>query len=120
MSFILEIFGIIFIFLVLTEIVNSYRDIKTAQVDDLTAKLTKLVHVVNIEQHHDTQYWFDKQSDEFLGQGQTQEEIIEVIKNRFPKHIFVFDNTSPPKALHGPNWQFTDLSKIKTSELDIL
>jgi len=67
--------------------------------------LDKIIHEVKVEKHHDTEYWFDKETDQFLGQGKTIEEITAHIKSRFPDHIFVL----PPKGvLCAPKWQFVD------------
>lgn len=67
--------------------------------------LDKIIHEVKVEKHQDTEYWFDKETDQFLGQGKTIEEITAHIKSRFPNHIFVL----PPKGvLCAPKWQFVD------------
>ena len=59
---------------------------------DLTAKLHKrlndIVHRVRVEKDKDTYYWFDSDDDRFLGQGSSDEEIINALKARFPDHIF--------------------------------
>ena len=39
-------------------------------------------------------YWFDQDNNKFLAQGRTTEEIITVIKTRFPDHIFYFEKSN--------------------------
>lgn len=73
--------------------------------------LNKIIHEVSVEKHGDVEYWFDKDSGEFLGQGQSISEITDHVKSRFPDHIFVL----PPKGvLCAPTWEFMD--KIDPNE----
>jgi hypothetical protein len=72
--------------------------------------LSEMVHEVRVEMHGTMQYWFDSDSNIFLGQGQTDLEIIENVKARFPTHIFIV----PDKGLLArPDWIFkTEISEI--------
>jgi hypothetical protein len=51
--------------------------------------LNSIIHDVKIEKQDDMEYWFDKDSDQFLGQGKSVEEIASVLKSRFPEHVFL-------------------------------
>ena len=66
--------------------------------DELEKKLIKrldeIVHRVEVEQQGDTYYWYDKDNRKFLAQGRTTEEIIDVIKARFPQHVFYFEESN--------------------------
>jgi hypothetical protein len=72
--------------------------------------LANMVHEVRVEDHGTMKYWFDSESNIFLGQGQTDLEIIENIKARFPTHIFIV----PDKGLLArPDWVFkTEIREI--------
>ena len=90
--FIIQIFNGIVSALAIKEVHEKLKD-----------HLDKIIHDVKVEKHHDTEYWFDNDTDEFLGQGQTIEEITDHVKSRFPNHIFVL----PPKGvLCAPDWKF--------------
>ena len=51
--------------------------------------LNDIIHQVKIETYDGMDYWFDKDDDEFLAQGRTADEIIAVLKSRFPEHVFL-------------------------------
>lgn len=73
--------------------------------EKVVEKLNKIIHEVSVEKHGEVEYWFDKETDEFLGQGKTLDELVVHVKSRFPDHIFVL----PPKGvLCAPKWEFTD------------
>jgi hypothetical protein len=81
------------------------------ETEKLKEKLSKMIHRIRQEKHGDCYYWFDLDDDQFLAQGRTDAEMIEVIKKRFPSHIFIIDNE---KAIRGPEWKpipITDLTK---------
>jgi hypothetical protein len=77
--------------------------------------LERLIHEVNIEQHGAVSYWFDKETNEFLAQGKTDEELIDHIKKRFPDHIFIV----PEKGLlASPDWIFNqDRNVVEISKI---
>ena len=54
--------------------------------------LNTIMHSVLIEKHFDTEYWFDEHNHTFLAQGKNFDEISEILKSRFPGHIFLLDN----------------------------
>ena len=81
------------------------------ETEKLKEKLSKMIHRIKQEKHGDCYYWFDLDDDTFLAQGRNDTEMIEVIKKRFPTHIFIIDNE---KALRGPEWKpvpITDLTR---------
>jgi hypothetical protein len=77
---------------------------------ELKDKLTKLIHVVKPEKHGDMIYWFDFDTDAFLGQGYTDEEIIAHIKARFPSHIFITDEGK--SSISAPDWKAAPLASL--------
>lgn len=71
-----------------------------AEVAAVVKLINSKIHPVLKEVHGDHIYWFDAETDEFLAQGATQEEIVSVLKERFRGHIFLI---SPTEMLAGPN-----------------
>jgi hypothetical protein len=51
--------------------------------------LNKVIHQVKVEKVDDIEYWYDEDNNAFLGQGKSFEEVVNVIKSRFPNHIFI-------------------------------
>jgi hypothetical protein len=70
---------------------------------ELLKKLDDIVHQVKIEKTGDIEYWYDFHDDEFLGQGRTMEEVIQVLKARFPDHLFLLKDQGGISA--KTNWQ---------------
>jgi hypothetical protein len=60
--------------------------------DELASKLARhldsIVHRVRVEKDKDVYYWYDMDNNKFLGQGSTEEELINNLKSRFPTHMF--------------------------------
>lgn len=87
------------------KILEIYLQSKLSQAEGELAQQVQLVkerlHVVASEKHYDTLYWFDQNSGQFLAQGKDQQEVINVLKIRFPTHIFVLPDL---KMLHAPHW----------------
>lgn len=84
-------------------ILNSIKSNNENQREILLKKIDEIVHVVKVEKHNDTYYWFDNSNDLFLGQGKTDTECISHVKQRFPDHLFFFPDHTVVKA---PAWQF--------------
>jgi hypothetical protein len=89
----IDLFWFCLIVLIVSRIANFFLEgLEIAQMENHIKKLKHLndiIHQVKIEEHNDMQYWFDKDDDEFLGQGRTTEEVISVLQSRFPKHVFL-------------------------------
>jgi hypothetical protein len=69
-----------------------------------------IVHVVREDQIGDMRYWYDRDSETFLAQGKDHNEIVNVLKMRFPDGIFVINNN---QMIMGPDYneviQFDEL-----------
>jgi hypothetical protein len=50
-------------------------------------KELELVELV-VEKHQDTLYCYKKENDEFVAQGKTLEDILEICRKKFPKDSF--------------------------------
>ena len=78
--------------------------------EEIKEHINSVTHVVNVEQHGDQFYWYDAETEEFIAQGKTLEDIVPKIKSRFPTHYFFLNNDH---ILHGPDWQ---LKRININE----
>ena len=78
-------------------ILGIYDSLKEAN-DELEKKLIKrldeIVHRVEVEKQGDVYYWFDQDNRKFLAQGRNTEEIVNILKNRFPDHIFYLEKSN--------------------------
>jgi hypothetical protein len=73
---------------------------------ELTKRLDDIIHRVQEERHGDVIYWYDQDDGEFLAQGQDQEQIIAVLRTRFPDHMFYIE---PNQLIGQPHWKPRDL-----------
>jgi hypothetical protein len=64
--------------------------------------LEQIIHVVKQEQQGDMYYWYDNDSEDFLAQGRTWEDIVDVLRSRFPDHIFVLNTR---EMIMGPEFE---------------
>ena len=81
--------------------------------EDLTAwreYVEQMVHIVREDRIGDMRYWYDRDSETFLAQGKDHEEIVNVLKMRFPEGIFVIADN---QMIMGPDYneviQFDEL-----------
>ena len=70
---------------------NHFKTSADALHAQLVRRLDKIVHRVEVEQQGDTYYWYDLDNRKFLAQGRTTEEIVDILKKRFPEHIFYLE-----------------------------
>lgn len=87
---------------------------KEKDLEEFKSRLSKITHAVSVEKHGDQLYWFDADTDLFLGQGVDESEIIKVVQKRFPTHIFILPDDS---VVAGPSdWapkHYSDVAQIK-------
>lgn len=92
-----------------------YRAEKEAKqdIEKILHRVNEVVHRVRVEEHHNTYYWYDADSDKFLAQGATPAELIDRLKIRFPEHIFLLESKENDTVLKisAPNWK---IEKIAT------
>jgi hypothetical protein len=95
---------------------EAYGVWKEAKVleEDLHDKLTKLVHNVKPEKHADVLYWFDDETDKFLAQGKTIDDIRAHLKERYKQDVFLVDGKM---LLAGPDFAPMDISDKTPSEV---
>ena len=64
--------------------------------------LERIIHVVRQDRDGDMYYWYDNDSGDFLAQGRTWEEVVAVLRERFPEHIFVLNQR---EMIMGPEFE---------------
>ena len=79
---------------ILLGVMDAYREVDTELQKQVIKRLDKIVHRVEVEQQGEVYYWYDQDNRHFLAQGRSTEEIIDVIKKRFPDHIFYFEKSN--------------------------
>lgn len=102
LEFILWFAGAYFAIQILLGIYDGYTKLSKEEEAALKKQLAAKIHVVKEEQHGSHTYWFDLETDQFLAQGASKEEIIEILKKHYSKHIFILPGDS---LLHGPTWE---------------
>lgn len=75
--------------------------VKNFNTQKVVSVLDKMIREVKVETHHGWTYWFDKENDRFLAQGENTQEVIAVLKARFPDNVFLLPDG---KVLSAPNW----------------
>lgn len=110
LSFIISVVFWYFVIRIGLNILKVHLENKLEARNEMVEKISKIVHYVNEERHGDVRYWFDKDTDAFLGQGVTDEEIKSHLKERFKSHIFVL----PEKdiAMIGPELRTVPLTNL--------
>jgi hypothetical protein len=80
--------------------------------EEMVETLGQIMHGVRQEKHADVVYWFDEDSDAFLAQGRTTDEIRAHLKQRWRDHIFLINGTH---VMAGPDYELheaTDADKM--------
>lgn len=88
--------------------IRAYREHEQEIQDKVYSHLEKILHIVKEERHGDQIYWYDETNNEFLAQGRTEIEIIQVLRSRFPKHHFLFMDSTGEEVIEriaAPVWQ---------------
>lgn len=88
----------------LLKMINSWSLSKLEQLSEELREVKELIHVVKPEFYGSTIYWFDQETDMFLGQGENLDDIVAVLKTRFPRHVFFFADQNGKYAIGGPEW----------------
>jgi hypothetical protein len=110
LSFIVSVIFWYFVIRIGLNLLKAHLENKLEARQELVDQITKIVHYVVEERHGDVRYWFDKDTDAFLGQGVTDDEIKSHLKERFKSHIFVL----PEKdiAMIGPDLRTVPLTNL--------
>ena len=66
---------------------------KEAMMEDAKSKLiAKKIHVLKVEKHNDTFYWFDTETDQFIAQGKGIPDFVAVLKQVHSDKVFLFND----------------------------
>lgn len=65
----------------------------------------EITHQVEIQKVDKVQYWYDKDTKQFIAQGHSREEIISVLKSNWHNHLFLITDT---ELLAGPDFNPVD------------
>lgn len=106
------ILGYVIIFFIVRHVIVSVKHQREEKRQELIKYLNEVIHQVQVEYHHGVEYWFDQHNNRFLAQGTTPDEVINVLKSRFPDHIFLLENQGGISA--KTNWQIVPFDNFKT------
>ena len=79
--------------------------------------LSDIIHQVKVEKIGEVEYWFDSDSEQFLAQGYTVDEIIDVVKSRFPEHIFLIKGQGGVAA--QTDWKFLPTEEFQKVQINL-
>jgi hypothetical protein len=72
---------------------DALKEVNADLEKKLIKRLDEIIHRVEVVEENSMYYWYDQDNQKFLAQGRTTEEILDVIKVRFPDHIFYFEKS---------------------------
>ena len=111
LSFFIQFVFWIFVISVVRDAIIKYRELEDKEIDSIKSQRVKMIHFIKQEKHGDLIYWFDHETDAFLGQGASVEEITEHVKKRFPTHIFVTEDAD--QFMRAPEWQLKPINELE-------
>jgi hypothetical protein len=74
---------------IILHLLRQRRDQLRDELVQAAQELKDKIIIVNIEKHGDVLYLFEKDTDRFIAQGKTKEEIMEHCKKRFPQQSVI-------------------------------
>ena len=93
LDFIADIFFWLIAIWLVMKVIEKYltarNEILREDLEAVSKKIKETIVNVNIERHGDIFYVFEKETNNFIAQGQSMSEIKEVMQKRFPKKTFV-------------------------------
>ena len=96
---------------VLLGVMDAFQLIKLSERVKLLKHLDEIVHQVKIETVGDMEYWYDETNNSFLGQGKTLDEVVGVLKSRFPEHVFLIKDKGGIAA--QTNWKLMNPDEFR-------
>jgi len=98
-------------------VIEGFQIVKLQDRVTILKKLSDIIHQVKIEERDGIEYWYDADSNAFLAQGKTIDEVIGVIKSRFPDHIFLIENKGGIAA--QTDWKLLSAEEFKKLPLNV-
>jgi len=81
--------------------ISTYLGNRLEMKRQIIKHFNEVTHQVEIESAGNVQYWFDKDTKQFIAQGTTRAEIISVLKSHWHDHLFL---VSDNELLVGPEF----------------
>jgi hypothetical protein len=100
---------------ILLGVMDAFAIVKLQERVDVLKRLRDIIHQVKIEKNGDIEYWYDADNNHFLGQGKTLDEVVAVLKSRFPDHIFLLEDLGGIAEQTG--WKLISPDEFKKIEL---
>jgi hypothetical protein len=98
-------------------IADGWRMVELKERVQLIKEIGDLIHQVKVEKIGEVEYWYDADSNHFLGQGQTIDDVISHVKHRFPDHIFLIQETGGVSK--HTDWRLLPMEDFKKVTLRI-
>ena len=98
-------------------IMDAVHMVKLGDRLQVLKRLNDIIHQVKIEERNGLEYWYDKDNDTFLGQGTTIDEVIAVLKARFPDHVFLLEGKGGIAA--QTDWKLMTPEEFKKINLKV-
>lgn len=98
-------------------IMDAVHMVKLGDRLQVLKRLNDIIHQVKIEERNGLEYWYDKDNDTFLGQGKTIDEVIAVLKARFPDHVFLLEGKGGIAA--QTDWKLMTPEEFKKINLKV-
>lgn len=115
MDLILLVIGSLLIYWIGSVLIRSYYQVKREQRDAVVKYLNNIIHQVDVVKHYDVEYWYDADSGQFLGQGTTISDVVDVLKSRFPDHVFLIKDVGIFCA--KTDWQILPFEQMRQIDL---
>lgn len=93
MDFIVDVIFWLIVIWFLMKLLENYltarNEILREDLEEISKKIKETIVNVNIEKYGDMFYVFEKETNNFIAQGQSMSEIKEIMQKRFPTKTFV-------------------------------
>lgn len=99
------------LFQVVMGFIDAKRILELKERVELIKEISDKIHQVKVEKIGGVEYWFDRDNDQFLGQGATFEEIVSHVKSRFPDHIFLIEGQGG--VAKQTDWKLANIDEMK-------
>ena len=105
------VISLFLVYFIVLWFIKAFIRIRKEKRDNFSKYLNEIIHTVLIEEINGIEYWYDFDNSKFLGQGGTFEDALNVVKSRFPDHIFLFNDQGGLCA--KTNWQIVPFDELK-------
>jgi len=109
-------FTIVIALIIAYYFVVAYKNALLQKREQVVRYLNEIIHTVEVEKINGIEYWYDFDNHKFLGQGGTFDEVLKVVKSRFPDHIFLFKDHNGGLCAKT-NWQIVPFDELKKLDL---